>query len=72
MFGFDEDDESVFDRTLEFMLKAKIEVSYFSILTPYPGTRFYQRMVAENRLLTTNWDRYDASRTVFRPKKMTP
>jgi len=72
VFGFDEDDEGVFDRTLEFVQKAKIEVGYFSILTPYPGTRFYQRMVAENRLLTTNWDLFDASRAVFRPKKMTP
>ena len=72
VFGFDEDDESVFDRTLEFVLKAKLEIGYFSILTPYPGTRFYDRIVAENRLLTTNWDLFDASRTVFRPKQMTP
>jgi radical SAM superfamily enzyme YgiQ (UPF0313 family) len=72
VFGFDEDDEGVFDRTLEFVLKAKIEVGYFSILTPYPGTRFYRRIVAENRLLTTNWDLFDSSRAVFRPKKMTP
>ena len=37
VFGFDADDEGVFDRTLEFVLKAKLEVAYFSILTPYPG-----------------------------------
>jgi radical SAM superfamily enzyme YgiQ (UPF0313 family) len=38
VFGLDGDDAGVFDRTLEFVAKARIEVCYFSILTPYPGT----------------------------------
>ena len=46
MFGFDTDDAGVFDRTVEFVIKAKLEVAYFSILTPYPGTRLHRRLVA--------------------------
>lgn len=72
VFGFDEDDEGVFDRTLEFVLKAKLEIAYFSILTPYPGTRLYRRLVAEDRLLTRDWDYYDANHVVFRPKRLAP
>ncbi len=30
VFGFDTDDEGVFDRTIDFVLQAKIEVTYFS------------------------------------------
>jgi radical SAM superfamily enzyme YgiQ (UPF0313 family) len=72
VFGFDTDDERVFDRTLEFVLKARLEVAYFSILTPYPGTRLYQRLLAQERLLTTDWSLYDANHVVFRPKNFTP
>jgi radical SAM superfamily enzyme YgiQ (UPF0313 family) len=72
VFGFDTDDHSVFDRTLEFVVKAKLEVAYFSVLTPYPGTRLYQRLVQEDRVLTRDWSLYDANHVVFRPRNFTP
>jgi radical SAM superfamily enzyme YgiQ (UPF0313 family) len=72
VFGFDTDDDGVFNRTIDFVLCAKIEVAYFSILTPYPGTRLFQRLQAEGRLLTTDWTRYDTSHVVYRPKTFTP
>ncbi len=71
VFGFDNDDEGVFDRTLEFVLKAKIEVTYFSILTPYPGTRLHQRLAREDRILTQDWSLYDANHVVFKPRILT-
>jgi radical SAM superfamily enzyme YgiQ (UPF0313 family) len=72
VFGFDTDDESVFDRTLDFVTRAKIEVPYFSILTPYPGTRLHARLRAEDRILTEDWSLYDTSHVVIRPKRLTP
>lgn len=72
VFGFDTDDGGVFDRTVDFVLRAKVEVTYFSILTPYPGTRLFKRMQAEGRLLTTDWTLYDTSHVVYRPKSFTP
>jgi radical SAM superfamily enzyme YgiQ (UPF0313 family) len=71
VFGFDTDDPGVFDRTLEFVIKAKLEIAYFSILTPYPGTRLHQRLVKEDRILTGNWSLYDANHVVFKPKPFT-
>jgi radical SAM superfamily enzyme YgiQ (UPF0313 family) len=72
VFGFDTDDAGVFDRTVEFVLKAKLEVVYFSILTPYPGTRLHKRLTAEGRLLTEDWDLYDANHVVYQPRTFTP
>jgi radical SAM superfamily enzyme YgiQ (UPF0313 family) len=72
VFGFDGDDESVFDRTVEFVNRAKIEVVYYSILTPYPGTRLHRRLSDEGRILTCDWSLYDMSHVVYRPKKLTP
>jgi radical SAM superfamily enzyme YgiQ (UPF0313 family) len=72
VFGFDTDDAGVFDRTLDFVTQAKIEVVYFSILTPYPGTRLHRRLTQEGRMLTRDWSLYDANHVVFRPKAFSP
>ena len=72
VFGLDSDDEGVFDRTVDFVRKAKLEVAYFSILTPYPGTRLHRRLTAEGRLLSERWSLYDGSHVVYRPKTLTP
>jgi radical SAM superfamily enzyme YgiQ (UPF0313 family) len=71
VFGFDTDDAGVFDRTIEFVLKAKLEVAYFSILTPYPGTRLHKRLDEAGRILSRDWALYDGSHVVFKPARLT-
>jgi anti-anti-sigma factor len=70
IFGFDHDDEGVFERTVRFCEKTKIEAPCFFILTPLPGTPFYDRMEAEGRILHKNWSKYTGAEVVFRPKLM--
>ena len=70
VFGMDEDDESVFSRTVEWAVEQGIETSTFHILTPYPGTALHGRMVAQGRITTDNWDLYDTRHAVFRPARM--
>ncbi len=48
-----------------------IETATFHVLTPYPGTRLYDRMAKDDRLLHSDWDRYDTRTVVFKPAKMT-
>tara|TARA_B100000315_G_scaffold199819_1_gene191811 strand:+ start:576 stop:1901 length:1326 start_codon:yes stop_codon:yes gene_type:complete len=72
VFGFDNDDEGVFDRTLEFIFRAKLDVCYFSILTPYPGTKLYSNLLKEGRIIDNNWSKYDSNNVVFMPKLMKP
>lgn len=72
VFGFDHDDEAVFDRTLEFIVKAKIDVCYFSILTPYPGTRLHDQMLKEGRIIDRDWSNYNTNNVVFMPKLLRP
>jgi len=70
VFGMDGDDESVFDRTVGWAIDHGIETATFHILTPYPGTALYQRMAAQGRLTTDDWDLYDTRHAVFRPARM--
>lgn len=70
-FGGDEEDESVFDRTVEMIIKAKIDLPRFSILTPFPQTEYYRQLEREGRIIERNWAMYDVQHCVFTPKRMT-
>lgn len=70
VFGMDEDDPSVFERTVEWAVRQGIETATFHILTPYPGTELYTRMEREGRLLHRNWDLYDTRHVVHRTRGM--
>ena len=72
IFGLDDDDSTIFDRTVEWAIAQGIETSTFHILTPYPGTALYQRMRYEKRITVNNWNHYDTRHVVFRPLKLTP
>ena len=71
ILGSDDDDVSAFHQVLDFCEENKIDAAVFAILTPYPGTRIYERYVQENRILSRDWDLYDMGHVVFRPKRMT-
>jgi len=71
VFGFDDDDKSIFEKTLVFLEKTKIPSATFNILTPYPGTAIFKRFKKEGRLLSQNWWDYNHRTVVFRPKNLT-
>ncbi len=72
VFGFDNDDESVFERTVEFLVKNHCELAYFNVLTPLPGTPLQARYEAAGRIFDRNWAHYDGKHVTFRPTRMTP
>ncbi len=72
IFGFDNDDETVFERTVEFLEDNRIELTMFNILTPLPGTNLYKQMDAEGRIIDRKWENYDGRHVVFQPKLMSP
>jgi radical SAM superfamily enzyme YgiQ (UPF0313 family) len=73
MFGFDEDDSGVFEKTLKFTLESGVDFASFHILTPYPGTPFFDQIMKEGRLLVPpgDWRKFDTQHVVFQPKRMT-
>jgi radical SAM superfamily enzyme YgiQ (UPF0313 family) len=72
VFGFDDDDGSVFERTVEFVDKTKIDLPRYAVVTPFPSTPLYKRLEAQGRLLHRKWSLYDVEHVVFEPKQMTP
>lgn len=72
VFGMDSDDESVFARTVDWAVSQGIETATFHILTPYPGTPLYARLLAQGRIASTDWDRYDTRHVVYQPARLSP
>src|SRR5262249_17576208 len=72
VFGMDDDDESVFARTVEWAIENGVTTATFHIQTPYPGTRLHAQMEAAGRILTRDWDLYDTRHVVYRPARISP
>ncbi len=72
VFGFDCEDESVFDKTLQFLDDAKFDSAGFFALTPFPGTHLFDAFEKEGRIITKDWSQYNLMNTVFMPKQMSP
>jgi radical SAM superfamily enzyme YgiQ (UPF0313 family) len=70
--GFDGDDKNTFIELANWIESNRLDCATFHILTPYPGTPLFRQLEAEGRLLHRNWDKYDTSHVVFRPRQMTP
>ncbi len=65
VFGLDDDDTDVFSRTVDWAVGQGLTTSTFHILTPYPGTRLFQTMEAQGRILHRDWARYDTRQVVY-------
>jgi len=72
VFGMDDDDDDVFRRTVDWAIEHGITTATFHIQTPYPGTRLFARMQAEDRIVTHDWDLYDTRHVVYRPARLSP
>jgi hypothetical protein len=71
-FGGDDEDTSVFERTVEMVMETKMDLPRYSILTPFPNTAYYRQLEEQGRIVERDWALYDVEHVVYQPKKMTP
>ncbi|MCP4398953.1 MAG: B12-binding domain-containing radical SAM protein [bacterium] len=75
VFGFDYDTRASFEKALKFSDKHNFFFAAFNHLLPFPGTRLYERLEREGRLLTRKWwlePGYKYGQIAFRPRQMSP
>jgi radical SAM superfamily enzyme YgiQ (UPF0313 family) len=70
VFGFDGDDATVFPATVNWLIRNRVASMTAHILTPYPGTRLYQRLQAEDRIIDRDLRHYNTAHVVFHPARM--
>jgi len=69
IFGFDDDDEDTFKRTVRFAQEMRLESAQFDVLTPYPGTDLRESLDKAGRIVTGDWSEYGRD-LMFEPKSM--
>jgi len=54
-------------------MRCRVDVVQLRVLTPYPGTRLYTRLLSEGRLLSHDWwlRGYHPDTVLYQPKGMT-
>ncbi|MEO0142061.1 MAG: radical SAM protein [candidate division WOR-3 bacterium] len=74
IFGFDSDTEDIIYRRARYLLESDIDVMQITYLTPLPGTRLFERLYKEGRLLYTDyprdWDHFDVAELTYKPRKI--
>lgn len=70
VLGLDHDDKYIFERTYDFVNRAKIDMVKYGIMTPLPGTEMFRELKANNRIKTYDWSLYDTEHVVYEPRGM--
>lgn len=72
VIGADGDTLESIQATGDFMIRNKITVPRVYILTPIPGTVFFEEMTAQGRIVNHDIYSYNGAEAVHRPAHMTP
>jgi len=75
VFGYDHETPETIEHALDFVVENKFFLNNFNTLNPLPGTRLYNRLKAEGKLLCDTWwleNKYKYGEVAFRPARMSP
>lgn len=70
IIGFDEDTVESIKKMPGIIQEIGVDMPFIYILTPFYGTRLFDQLNEDNRIITKNWSHYDAFNSVFRPRNM--
>lgn len=68
--GLDDDEDSVFQQTYDFIMDSKISIPRVHIMTPIPGTPLWDQLKAENRIIGHDFGRFSGGYVVYKPRKI--
>jgi radical SAM superfamily enzyme YgiQ (UPF0313 family) len=71
VLGSDNDDERIFEETVKFIDETNIAFAMVNIMTPIIGSKLFGKLKNENRILDTNWEKYNGEYVCFKPKSVT-
>ncbi len=72
LLGMDNHDEEYIKRFIDFLLEIDLDLAEFTVLTPFPHTKAYDDMRKQKRILSHDWNDYNAGKVVFQPKLLSP
>ncbi|MFH0922860.1 MAG: radical SAM protein [Candidatus Micrarchaeota archaeon] len=68
--GFPDDTEESIAKTVEYACRVNTTIAQFTILTPYPGTGYFDGI--QDQLTTREWSKFNSYNPVVRTKHLSP
>ena len=72
VLGADGDDATTMRRTVDFALQHRIDTVMLNVLTPAPGTGWFDEVDGAGRIFDRRWEFYDGQHVVITPTHMEP
>ncbi|MBP7738377.1 MAG: cobalamin-dependent protein [Spirochaetes bacterium] len=72
LLGMDNHDEEYIKRFIDFLLEIDLDLAEFTVLTPFPHTKAYDDMRKQKRIISHDWNDFNAGKVVYQPKLMSP
>jgi radical SAM superfamily enzyme YgiQ (UPF0313 family) len=72
VLGSYSDDGETMRRTVDFAIRHRIDTVMLNVLTPAPGTTWFDEVEAAGRIFDRRWELYDGQHVVITPVHMTP
>lgn len=64
IFGFDQDTKTTLDKIYDFAMHNRLALVNTGIMTPFPGTDFFDKAMRERRIADFNWELYTGANLV--------
>ncbi|MDX2003027.1 MAG: radical SAM protein [Chitinophagales bacterium] len=72
MVGNDGDTKPIIEQNIKLLKKLDPDYISVAILTPFPGHDIYNQAIAQDRILTYDWDLYYGSTPIYRLDTLSP
>ena len=72
LLGLDHHTEDYIKGLIDFLLEIELDMAEFTVLTPFPHTKAYDELIAQDRIFSHDWNDYSADKVVYYPKHMSP
>jgi anaerobic magnesium-protoporphyrin IX monomethyl ester cyclase len=72
VLGADTDDRGSMRRTVDFAIEHRIDTVMLNVLTPAPGTAWWDEVEEAGRIFDRRWHLYDGQHVVITPMHMEP
>lgn len=70
ILGNDTDEDTTFEEIISFIDETNMAFPNITILTPYVGSRLYEKFKSEGRILSKNWGEYNGETACFQPNRL--
>ncbi|MCT4618372.1 MAG: radical SAM protein [Marinisporobacter sp.] len=71
LFGFAGHTKDIFEETVKYIKEIDLDVTHAVVPIPFPGTKFYDQLDKEGKIVTKDWAKYDGRHLVYKHDHLT-